>query len=62
MLPKHDPAKFQEFRCRYLAELDQPRSREALDRLRDLAAKTGPYSTIPDETPRERLGSLRRGR
>ncbi len=34
----HDPAKFDEFRRRYAAELEQPGPREALGRLRDLAA------------------------
>jgi uncharacterized protein YeaO (DUF488 family) len=35
----HDPAKFDEFRRRYLAELDQPAQRAAVGRLRGLAAK-----------------------
>ena len=35
---QHDPAKFDEFRMRYLAELAAPGAREALVRLRDLAA------------------------
>jgi uncharacterized protein YeaO (DUF488 family) len=34
----HDPALFTEFRQRYLAELEQPAPRAALDRLRELAA------------------------
>ena len=34
----HDPAKFDEFRNRYTAELEQPGPREALSRLRALAA------------------------
>jgi uncharacterized protein YeaO (DUF488 family) len=34
----HDPAKFDEFRRRYTAELEQPGPREALTRLRALAA------------------------
>ncbi|HEY1916605.1 MAG TPA: DUF488 family protein [Streptosporangiaceae bacterium] len=34
----HDPAKFEEFRQRYLAELAQPEQSAALDRLRALAA------------------------
>ncbi len=34
----HDPAKFSEFRQRYTAELEQPGPREAVSRLRDLAA------------------------
>lgn len=34
----HDPAKFDEFRQRYLAELAQPGPSAALDRLRALAA------------------------
>jgi uncharacterized protein YeaO (DUF488 family) len=33
----HDPAKFDEFSRRYTAELEQPRPREALTRLRALA-------------------------
>ena len=33
----HDPAKFEEFRQRYTAELEQPGRREALGRLRALA-------------------------
>ncbi|HEX6520877.1 MAG TPA: DUF488 family protein [Streptosporangiaceae bacterium] len=33
----HDPAKFEEFRHRYAAELEQPGPREALSRLRALA-------------------------
>jgi uncharacterized protein YeaO (DUF488 family) len=35
---QHDPAKFDEFRRRYAAELDQPGAREGLGRLRALAA------------------------
>ena len=35
---RHDPAKFDEFRRRYTAELEQPGPREALGRLRALAA------------------------
>ncbi len=35
---RHDPAKFGEFRQRYTAELEQPVPREALSRLRALAA------------------------
>src|ERR1700756_1819002 len=34
----HDPAKFAEFRRRYLAELEEPGARESLARLRELAA------------------------
>ena len=34
----HDPAKFDEFRHRYRTELEQPGPREALRRLRALAA------------------------
>jgi uncharacterized protein YeaO (DUF488 family) len=34
---RHDPAKFDEFRRRYTAELAQPGAREALNRLRALA-------------------------
>lgn len=36
---RHDPAKFGEFRQRYVAELEQPGPREALSRLRALAAE-----------------------
>jgi len=36
---QHDPAKFGEFRRRYTAELRQPGPREALGRLRALAAE-----------------------
>jgi uncharacterized protein YeaO (DUF488 family) len=35
----HDPAKFGEFRRRYTAELEQPGPREALSRLRAVAAE-----------------------
>jgi uncharacterized protein YeaO (DUF488 family) len=35
---RHDPAKFGEFRRRYTAELEQPGPRQALSRLRVLAA------------------------
>ena len=35
----HDPAKFDEFRRRYTAELAEPGAREALARLRSLAEK-----------------------
>ena len=35
---RHDPAKFDEFRRRYTAELAQPGAKEALARLRVLAA------------------------
>jgi len=35
---QHDPAKFGEFRQRYVAELAAPGAREALARLRELAA------------------------
>jgi uncharacterized protein YeaO (DUF488 family) len=35
----HDPARFEEFRRRYLAELTEPPADDALRRLRDLAAK-----------------------
>jgi uncharacterized protein YeaO (DUF488 family) len=37
----HDPARFAEFRRRYVAELAAPEQRQALARLRDLAAKGG---------------------
>jgi uncharacterized protein YeaO (DUF488 family) len=42
---QHDPAKFDEFRDRYLAELDQPGPREALSRIRALAA-AGPVTLL----------------
>ncbi|HET9080508.1 MAG TPA: DUF488 domain-containing protein [Trebonia sp.] len=35
----HDPAKFGEFRQRYMAELEQPGPQEALSRLRTLAVE-----------------------
>jgi len=35
---QHDPAKFKEFRRRYTAELDRPGGRDALARLRAVAA------------------------
>ena len=35
---QHDPAKFDEFRRRYIAELAEPGAREALRRIRTLAA------------------------
>lgn len=41
----HDPAKFDEFRRRYLAELDQPEQRAAVDQLRGLATD-GPVTLI----------------
>jgi uncharacterized protein YeaO (DUF488 family) len=41
----HDPAKFDEFRRRYLAELDQPEPRAAVARLRALAAD-GPVTLL----------------
>jgi len=34
---QHDPAKFDEFRRRYTAELDAPAPRETLERLRKMA-------------------------
>jgi uncharacterized protein YeaO (DUF488 family) len=42
---RHDPAKFAEFRRRYTAELAEPGRREALDRLRALAAN-GPVTLL----------------
>jgi uncharacterized protein YeaO (DUF488 family) len=42
---RHDPAKFDEFRDRYLAELDQPGPREALSQIRALAA-AGPVTLL----------------
>jgi uncharacterized protein YeaO (DUF488 family) len=41
----HDPAKFGEFRRRYAAELGEPGQKEALDRIRDLAAD-GPVTLL----------------
>jgi uncharacterized protein YeaO (DUF488 family) len=41
----HDPAKFAEFRRRYLAELDEPELAEALDALRK-AARSGPVTLL----------------
>jgi uncharacterized protein YeaO (DUF488 family) len=45
----HDPAKFGEFRRRYTAELDTPGQREALARLRALAAD-GPVTLLTATT------------
>lgn len=42
---QHDPAKFDEFRRRYTAELDEPGPREALARIRALAAD-GPVTLL----------------
>jgi uncharacterized protein YeaO (DUF488 family) len=42
---RHDPAKFDEFRRRYTAELAEPGPREALGRLRALAAD-GPVTLL----------------
>lgn len=42
---RHDPAKFAEFRRRYIAELSLPSSRAALGRLRTLAA-AGPLTLL----------------
>jgi len=41
----HDPARFDEFRRRYLDELADPARREALGHLRDLAAR-GPLTLL----------------
>ena len=41
----HDPAKFDEFRNRYIAELAQPGPQAALGRLRALAVK-GPVTLL----------------
>jgi uncharacterized protein YeaO (DUF488 family) len=41
----HDPAKFGEFRSRYLGELAAPAAQAAVDRLRDMAA-TGPVTLL----------------
>jgi uncharacterized protein YeaO (DUF488 family) len=40
----HDPDRFEEFRRRYLAELDQPEPRAAVSRLRALAG--GPVTLL----------------
>jgi uncharacterized protein YeaO (DUF488 family) len=45
----HDPAKFDEFRSRYLHELDEPNARAALDRLRALA-DDGPVTLLTATT------------
>jgi uncharacterized protein YeaO (DUF488 family) len=42
---QHDPAKFDEFRLRYIAELAGPGSREALDQIRARAAD-GPVTLL----------------
>lgn len=42
---KHDPAKFEEFRRRYTAELESPEPRAAIDRLRSAAAD-GPLTLL----------------
>ena len=42
---RHDPAKFGEFRRRYTAELGQPGPREALSKIRVLAAD-GPVTLL----------------
>jgi uncharacterized protein YeaO (DUF488 family) len=41
----HDPAKFDEFRTRYIAELAAPAAQGELDRLRKLAAR-GPVTLL----------------
>ncbi len=41
----HDPAKFGEFRRRYIAELSEPGPREALNRIRALATD-GPVTLL----------------
>lgn len=41
----HDPDRFEEFRLRYLAELDHPEPRAAVGRLRALAAD-GPVTLL----------------
>jgi uncharacterized protein YeaO (DUF488 family) len=41
----HDPAKFAEFRRRYLAELDEPERAEALRGLHE-AAQSGPVTLL----------------
>jgi uncharacterized protein YeaO (DUF488 family) len=42
----HDPAKFDEFKQRYRAELDEPAAREGLDRLRALATGGRPVTLL----------------
>jgi uncharacterized protein YeaO (DUF488 family) len=41
----HDPAKFEEFRRRYVAELTSPEAQQGLGKLRELAAK-GPLTLL----------------
>ena len=41
----HDPARFEEFRRRYRAELEEPERAEALARLRELAER-GPLTLL----------------
>ena len=41
----HEPARFEEFRRRYTAELNQPEPRAALDRLRSVTAD-GPLTLL----------------
>jgi uncharacterized protein YeaO (DUF488 family) len=42
---RHDPARFDEFRRRYLAELAQPGPRDGLNRIKTLAT-TGPVTLL----------------
>jgi uncharacterized protein YeaO (DUF488 family) len=42
----HDPAKFDEFKRRYRAELGEPAAREGLDRLRALAVGGRPVTLL----------------
>jgi uncharacterized protein YeaO (DUF488 family) len=42
----HDPAKFDEFKRRYRAELDEPAAREGFERLRALSAGGRPMTLL----------------
>lgn len=48
----HDPARWEEFRRRYRAELSEPHQRERLQRLGDIA-KQGPVSLLYGAKDRE---------
>jgi uncharacterized protein YeaO (DUF488 family) len=63
---EHDPAKFDEFRRRYTAELAEPDQRAALDRIRALAA-AGPVTLLtatkdPSISQAAVLAAMLRGR
>lgn len=55
----HDPARFAEFRARYLAELSEPQRRQAAEELRDLLA-LGPVTllTASRDLPRSQAAVL----